>query len=616
MVRSVWFGLVLVLMLAVGLGGCGTPSDGSADKGNSFGVLGQGAAPQQTPEDEGAQQMPLIRVRVWADQRYRAQDERWEERFRRQLEAVNARVQEDFKVRFEAVEFRTWTRQNLETSLEAALLELEGKDDAEGVGRVVGLLGPLDDFSVDHSALGIARPLGAHMLVRGLMPLAEREYLADETFSLDDAAREAFVAERLAHKESTIFLHQWARSLGALQAVSRAGLMYPTYEGTTQAFESGNKQLMLLSLQWPDAHQRPASKEALHKEMRQTLSQSRHQAQWVAAEVTQMMALLSGGPDRTPLQKAEMATINQALGLLRSNQADKAWAALRPLQNARHSHPGVQSLACDIAAALGDPKLPTEDICAKAARLAPDSAWPLLRLGGAQLAREDFNGAVASLMQARDRLRVAPSASASWQLAELMASALLVTMTEEALTPLQANDRRVAGMRAWATVVRHRYGLPPRPNLAMDPIQEGAFIRMLEAQRRAIAKGDMPHVLEIQGALDKHFPQAPGTLAARCEVFTKLGRTKEAMAACQQAIKRYDACSTAHHLTAMLHIGNKAFKQARRHLSKAVDLDPDAPYHWHALAGVLRTSKDTKALKTLQERYQSRFQRPLPAAAP
>ena len=64
--------------------------------------------------------------------------------------------------------------------------------------------------------LGCARVLGRHFVLRGMTSIAELQDFNRLFPKLDNDEREALYGRRKTHKELSIFLHEWAHTLGAL----------------------------------------------------------------------------------------------------------------------------------------------------------------------------------------------------------------------------------------------------------------------------------------------------------------------------------------------------------------------------------------------------------------
>lgn len=154
------------------------------------------------------------KIRVYADDEYRAQNRKWQEAFDELLEYVNAVLRANFGVRLTA-EYRPWNHHAPGATLEEHLAQLRELDAGGDVLTVVGLTSSLSLASATFEQLGYASISGRHMVVRGYADLAERSAYqrAFSELSADELENAFDVMRR--HKTASIFLHELGHNLGA-----------------------------------------------------------------------------------------------------------------------------------------------------------------------------------------------------------------------------------------------------------------------------------------------------------------------------------------------------------------------------------------------------------------
>src|SRR4051812_18070309 len=157
-----------------------------------------------------------LRIRFYADADFRSGGGlKWQERLRVQLAELNAVVGPAFGVRFEAEGFRRWPRSGPSGALAPMLIELERLDPGQDVDWVVGLVSPLPLVSMSFHDLGWAAVPGRHFVLRGMSSIAELDDFNRAFQSLERSTREGLYVRRKNHKETVVFLHEWAHTLGA-----------------------------------------------------------------------------------------------------------------------------------------------------------------------------------------------------------------------------------------------------------------------------------------------------------------------------------------------------------------------------------------------------------------
>jgi hypothetical protein len=191
----------------------------------------------------------VLRLRFHADADYRAGGVNWQERMRAQLMQLNDVLEPAFAVRLEAAGFQRWERSSGGGALTPMLEELTQRDPGRDVDWVVGLVSPLPLVAMSFHDLGMAQVLGRHFVIRGMSSYAEMQQLQEVFGALDQDQREKLYGQRKAHKEMSVFLHEWAHTLGAMHVEQPTRIMSPGYSFRTTNFSPLEADLLAASLQ-------------------------------------------------------------------------------------------------------------------------------------------------------------------------------------------------------------------------------------------------------------------------------------------------------------------------------------------------------------------------------
>src|ERR1044071_5999695 len=193
----------------------------------------------------GAQR--VARLRVWADDAYRAQNMRWQHGFDEQLAYANAVLAPMLGIRLEA-EYHAWERHAPDAPLAEHLTALARQDTGDDVVWVVGLTSSLSLVAEPFEQIGVARLAAPYVVVRGHADVEERK--AFERAFRDSAGgqRELVLEARRRHKTAALLIHELAHSLGALHEVAEDSVMHPSYSHRAASLGGRNRELMLITL--------------------------------------------------------------------------------------------------------------------------------------------------------------------------------------------------------------------------------------------------------------------------------------------------------------------------------------------------------------------------------
>jgi TonB family protein len=185
-----------------------------------------------TAEARAARRPRAFRVRAYVDEAYRARVPNWRERIAAQIEDASVVTEDEFGARLELESIRPW-EQTVGDALDGALDLLIRHDPAFEVDWVVGFVGPSHALGNGPDYVGRARFFGRHFVVRAVDSVAPQ----------------------------TLFLHEWAHTLGAVHDCAGSWTMLPTYGVMRSSFSPESAWLIRLGLEHRDV-----SGEASHRD--------------------------------------------------------------------------------------------------------------------------------------------------------------------------------------------------------------------------------------------------------------------------------------------------------------------------------------------------------------
>ena len=193
-------------------------------------------------------QVRLAKVRVWADDEYRAQNVRWQHGFDEQLDYANQVFTPMLGVRLEA-EYKAWERHAPGATLEDALAELTTLDTDEDAVWIVGLTSSLTLASGSFDLLGLANLEDRHVVLRGHADLQERKAFERAFPDINREQRESVLEARRRHKTTCVLIHELAHSLGALHETEPGWVMNAGYSHQAAQISDRNRELMLITIE-------------------------------------------------------------------------------------------------------------------------------------------------------------------------------------------------------------------------------------------------------------------------------------------------------------------------------------------------------------------------------
>jgi len=148
----------------------------------------------------------VARVRVWADDEYRAQNMRWQHGFDEQLIYANAVLTPMLGVRLEA-EYHAWQRHAPDARLSEDLAALVRQDAGDGVVFVIGLTSALGLVAEPFEQIGVAGVGGPYLVMRGQADAEERKAFDRAFPDIDREQRDVVLEARRRHKTAALLIH-------------------------------------------------------------------------------------------------------------------------------------------------------------------------------------------------------------------------------------------------------------------------------------------------------------------------------------------------------------------------------------------------------------------------
>jgi hypothetical protein len=188
------------------------------------------------------------KIRVWADDDFRAQNIHWEHVFGEQLDYANAVLEPVLGLHLVA-DYHAWDfRAPPGSSLADDLHALEQHDPGDDVLAVIGLTSSLSLVTATFEQLGLATMPGRHVVLRGYADLEERAAFARAFPDLSADEREAGLEARRRHKTTVTLLHELAHDLGADHDPLADTIMNATYSDHAAAFSEQARTIALATI--------------------------------------------------------------------------------------------------------------------------------------------------------------------------------------------------------------------------------------------------------------------------------------------------------------------------------------------------------------------------------
>lgn len=565
-----------------------------------------------------------IRVRVYADADYREQVLRWRSNVVSQLQRASAVVRGPLGVVFELESTREWAHRGVEGELEKSLAALELADPGEDVDLVVGFVSALKFFSSSHDELGMARMFGRHCVLREMGNPEEVRAIMEALIHLPADERQTLYQERKMHKETSVFLHEWAHTLGAFHVRSSRWMMFPTYSPHQAEFTSQTRALLETSLRHASTGRRDEAGARAWATELGALLDSTTSSDWEGPDkeaVVRWLGLVREGKaqlvvrqPKTTLSPEDQRRFDAILALQQEGRFEVAAQQMEPLARRYPEDARLQGVACQLDTRVA-PKLPaTREKCAAIAERFPDQIAALFQLAIMDLHQEHPLEAQGQLVRALQRMEVNPGTPPEvWgELAALFKLTSSLTWAEQAVSKAGTGSRPET-LRTWARQTRRWMALPAEVSVSGVAVErEGELIRAAKDVEAHLDQGQTSKAQTRLAWLKREFPRAAVQHVLDCEVHLRAERTRPARAACLRAVAEHEEAVQAHFLLGWMASTSGPREEARTHLERVVALEPQHKEAWRLLAEQYRAEGREEALRTLQGQYREHFAQELP----
>ncbi|HSS02942.1 MAG TPA: hypothetical protein VLM79_38030 [Kofleriaceae bacterium] len=559
----------------------------------------------------------VAKVRVWADDDYRAQNVRWQHGFDEQLDYANQVFTPMLGVRLEP-EYRSWERHAPGATLQDALEELTRLDTDEDAVWVVGLTSSLSLVSGSFDLLGLASLEDRHVVLRGQADLEERKVFDRAFPDIHREQREQLLEARRRHKTTCVLIHELAHSLGALHETAPGWVMHASYSHTAAQISDRNRELMRLTI---EDRLKPTSARDPRGTAQQLLAAL--DVAWGGWDEGDRVGLIEVLRSIVGVQAAAVAGIpgvpaavqneyRHAQQLLAGGDHRGALAVLDPLLAAYPAHAELRLLGCQIELARGGAR-DTRAIaaCDRAAGLARDPETAI-HVAAARMDAGDTAGGRATLAALEQRLTSQPGQSSSaWlELAKQYRRMDAVTWAEDALAHAGLGPGADDDVATWITVTRVRYGIPREgARFKLRPDDDAAAVVAVHKVMDLTNVDRFADARKEADAAEKRWPGLPGLLAARCDLAFRRHDMGTARHYCTRAVGAGKS-SWALYLLGVVELQDDSRAASARgiaRLREAIEIDPDLAHAWRALGKAYVRTNATTEREQLRREYYARF---------
>ncbi len=574
-----------------------------------------------------AQDPRVMKVRVWVDEDFRSQNLHWKPQLEEQLDEVNQFLEPALGVTLEVTAFEPWAARSTNASLSEILASLEAMDPGTDTGWVIGYVSSLSTVSSTFDQIGMARPLGRHVVVRGYADGGERKMFTDAFPDTSESERETVHQARRRHKQVVVLIHELVHTLGAVHEIDPGWLMHASYNIEMRQLSDRCRELAQIVL---DERLKPESEQNIRELASRMVGylDANQWGGWDDAEKQQMLVYLratmdtataAGGGDGAvtapdiPIPTAAYDQFKRAQRLAAQGRTEEALAELEALVAAYPSTAEIRQAVCEVhigAAGPGSEKAIAT--CTRAAEISPDDPRPFLARVEAFIRTGDRPHALELIPEIEKR---AGERAPVWdRVAEIYQATGRITQAEAAARRSAAITKSDAHpVLEWATRTRARYGLPPDANRwKIAPADEGDYVAAVRELLDLVYAGKTGDAQAKARAAEKRWKGAPGILGARCDLHLRTGDRGGARKLCAQAIAAWKGAAWAQYLEGVMAMQDHKEARAVVSLRAAIAADPELAQAYRALAKALVKTKDDAGWQTLATEYQRRFGQALP----
>ena len=328
-------------------------------------------------------------VRFYVADDYRKQHPEWRRNLEDLVDSANAVLRPAFGVRLEVSELHEWSPQCPLDDMHACLAEL-AEVQADDREWVVGVRGIFPSFTSTFDELGLAELAGKRFVVRDVSELAEHQAI-EQAFPMHTPGRRAEIYQRRKqHKRLSLFLHEWAHTLGALHTPASDALLHPAYDDRMSSFDAANAALISAGLEdrfaGNDQHEalaaalehsaesdfEPGAADRLRSYLQGANKEhTGHEALKAENGAARHPFVVQGSEDTllSALSAADRAAYRTAVQHVLADDPLRSLEVLQPLVERYAGAYAVQHLACGLSMQLG--LRDTQVLCTRAQQLAP-----------------------------------------------------------------------------------------------------------------------------------------------------------------------------------------------------------------------------------------------------
>jgi tetratricopeptide (TPR) repeat protein len=553
----------------------------------------------------------IAKVRIYVDPGVRALPH-WKEDIADQLDYASQLLQPLVGVKLAVESYKDWPRSR---GVNDALRELAEDDKATDVAWVIGYVTPSDVASTAMSELGDAQPLGHHVMVRAWAEKPEIDALAGKLPDMKDGERTEVIAAHRRHKQTVVLLHMLATTLGAIAEVDPTWIQHVSYAPKQNMFSNRNRDLLQLAV---DSRLAGDSDEAVAKKLADSIERAEWGG-WIPSSHDQVLAALHNlveagrsGKTFADVPPAAFDAFKRVTELAKQGKPADALAELDNLLIAYPANATMHELKCEIM--LGTPGVAdktTRATCARVSELAPGDPTVHVAVGQALIRAGEVEEARKELTVAEDKIANLPVGTAdAWRkLIAIYTGLGSLTWTEDAIARAKLEHDPAAIALAQT---RARYGIP-RGAAFVTPAQEAALVAAIRLALDLVYASKFAEAERALAAGEKKWPNAPGLVAARCDLALRMSQFDAARGACARALAADPEDSWAIYLQGVLYLRDAGTTPAGiARLKKAIEIDPELGQAWRTLGKAYERGHNKAALEELDQAYRVKFGTPLP----
>jgi len=554
-----------------------------------------------------------VHVRVWTDASVRALPH-WKEDITDQIDYASQFLTPLLGVKLTVDAWKDWDRQG---DPHDALRDLNAKDDGKDVTWVIGYVTAGDTASKAMGELGDAQLLGHAVTVRAYNDDVEARALAAKLPDLKPADKSEVLSAYKRHKQTVVLLHMLAQTLGAIAEADPSWIQNPGYSTKQSTFSDRNRELLQLGI---DERLTGGTDQTIAHDLLEAI-EKQDWGGWIPGEHDQVVATLrtvvnaaKAGQTAPDIPAAAAEQYDRIKGLIAHHDLAEAQVELDNVLAAYPGNATLRLLKCQIMLEKpGVADKTTRAACARVTELAPGDPTVHFVVGQALIKAGDIDGARKELVLAAGKIgNLNVGQADAWRrLAAIYAAMGALTWTDEALTA-----GKLEGVPEAATVAstRARYGIP-KGSKVLKPEAEGPFVAALRGASELIYGNKYSDAHKALDAIDRKWPNAPGTAAFRCDLAMREGNFGLAHASCNRALAADPDESWALYLAGVLALrdtGTSGTKTGITRLERAIKVDPDLGQAWRALGKAYAREKNQAAIDQLSKDYAAKFGSPLP----